>query len=307
MAKKLSRFIIVLLVAVNVILLLWILLHGKTILLLSPHGIVAHQEKQLFLTILLLGLLVITPTVLLFYFFAFRYGENRVTAKHNPDMNADIRVQVFFWAFSSLIVAFLIGLIWISTHALDPFRPLQANAKPITIQVVALQWKWLFIYPEQHIATVNYVAFPEKTPITFELTADAPMNSFWIPQLGGQMYAMEGMVNRTHLMADTVGSFPGSTAEISGKGFASMRFTAQAMKKNDFDAWVTFQQSAPQNLDWNSYKSLAKPSENNKPTSYSIIDGNLYNEIVAQFMAPSTKPTGENMAEHTMQGMEMNQ
>lgn len=302
-SPKLSRFIIFFLVAVNIILLLWILIHGKEFLLLTPHGIIAHQEKQLFLTILLLGLAVITPTVLLFYFFAFRYHEKPSTSTHNPDMNPDLRVQTFFWAFSSLIVIGLIALIWISSHALDPFRPIQTNAKPMTIQVVALQWKWLFIYPEQHIATVNYVAFPEKTPITFELTADAPMNSFWIPQLGGQMYAMEGMVNRTHLMADAVGEYPGSAAEISGKGFAGMRFTAQAMKKNDFDEWVTSTQNSPQNLNWNAYKSLAKPSENNKPVTYSITDENLYNEIVDQFMPPATKPTGENMAEHTMQGM----
>lgn len=261
---------------------------------------IAHQEKQLTLLVFFLGISVILPTVLLFYFFAFRYREKHSASKNNPDVSGDIRLQTFFWAFSSLLVVVMIGLIWISTHALDPFKALETDAKPMTIQVVSLQWKWLFIYPKEHIATLNYVVFPEKTPITFELTAESPMNSFWIPQLGGQMYAMEAMVNKTHLMADTVGEFPGSTAEISGKGFAGMRFTAKSVTQNDYEAWVTSAQNSPTSLDWNTYKSLAKPSENNKPTTYSIADDNLYNKIVTQFLAPKAKPNSETLGAHDM-------
>jgi cytochrome o ubiquinol oxidase subunit 2 len=159
---------------------------------------------------------------------------------------------------------------------------LESNTKPLKIQVVALQWKWLFIYPEQGIATVNFVQFPEQTPINFEITADAPMNSFWIPQLGGQIYAMPGMVAKLHLIADKEGSYRGSSANLSGKGFAGMKFIAKSSSEADFEAWVdSVRQSGP--ID---YTKVAEPSEYAPAAFYSLSDDNLFNQIVMKYMVP---------------------
>ena len=195
---------------------------------------------------------------------------------------------------------------WDSSHALDPYRPLSSNVKPLTIQVVALDWKWLFIYPKQDIATVNYVQFPANTPITFDVTSDAPMNSFWIPQLGGQIYAMPGMATELHLEASQNGSFDGSSANISGKGFSGMTFTAKATSSADFNAWVKTVQQAPQNLDAAAYVALAKPSENVPRAYYANADLTLYNQIIMQYMMPMP-PIGEGSddAMANMPGMQM--
>jgi cytochrome o ubiquinol oxidase subunit 2 len=152
--------------------------------------------------------------------------------------------------------------------------------------VIALDWKWLFIYPEQRIATVNYVAFPEKTPVNFQITADAPMNSFWIPQLGGQIYAMPGMSTKLHLMADRTGEFRGSSANISGEGFAGMTFTAKSDTSAGFDRWVKSIKQSPNQLSLGTYDQLAKPSQDNPPMYYSLKEHNLYDIVVMKFMEP---------------------
>jgi cytochrome o ubiquinol oxidase subunit 2 len=160
---------------------------------------------------------------------------------------------------------------------------------------VALQWKWLFIYPEQNIATVNFVEFPNSTPVNFQLTADAPMNSFWIPELGGQMYAMPGMSTQLHLMADRPGEFNGSAAEISGKGFSGMKFIAKATSQKDFDTWVKSVKQSSNMIDLSKYNKLAEPSENNPVITYASVEKDLYNSIIMKFM-----PAMDNMH---MEGM----
>jgi cytochrome o ubiquinol oxidase subunit 2 len=178
---------------------------------------------------------------------------------------------------------------WQSTQALTPSKPLASANPTMTIQVVAEDWKWLFIYPAQHIATVNYVAFPKQTPVDFEITADAPMNSFWIPQLGGQIYAMAGMTTNLNLMASVNGNFRGSSANISGVGFAGMNFIAHASNATDFNNWVSSIQNGHQTLTTNSYDKLAAPSENNPVTAYSYVQPELFNFIIMKYMAPSSE------------------
>jgi cytochrome o ubiquinol oxidase subunit 2 len=169
---------------------------------------------------------------------------------------------------------------------LDPFRPLASKKKPITIQAVALQWKWLFIYPEQKIATVNFVQFPVNHPVKFEITADAPMNSFWIPRLGGQVYAMSGMRSLLYLSADSMDEFRGSSANISGKGFSGMTFTAKSSSAEDFEKWVDSVRAAEVDLNRESYSALAAPSEYNPAAFYRLEKEGLFDWIVMKYMKP---------------------
>jgi cytochrome o ubiquinol oxidase subunit 2 len=176
---------------------------------------------------------------------------------------------------------------WQATHRLDPYAPLASAVRPLTIQVIAMNWKWLFVYPEQGIATVNYVAIPAKTPITFALTADsAPMNSFWIPQLSGQMYAMPGMTTPLRVIADTTGEYAGRAAEINGEGLAGMTFTVKAVTQADFLDWVSsVKQSAPPLTD-EAYKELLKPAADVAPAYYSSVASGLYSGVVMKYMMP---------------------
>jgi cytochrome o ubiquinol oxidase subunit 2 len=210
--------------------------------LLNPKGLIALEERNLMITAVLLMLIVVIPAFIMLAVFAWKYraGNSRTDLIQNPGLyNHSAKVVFLWWLFPSLIIFVLAMTTWHKTHALDPYKPIVSETKPITIQVVALQWKWLFIYPEQDIATVNFIQFPVNVPINFELTADnAPMNSFWIPELSGQMYAMAGMSTKLHLIANTTGDFAGSAAEISGKGFSGMRFVARASSQAEFDDWV---------------------------------------------------------------------
>ena len=197
------------------------------IAVLEPKGFIGIKERDLIITALLLMLIVVIPVFLFALFFAWKYRESNSKARHAPDWEHNYIAEYCWWGVPFLLIIILGVITWKSSHELNPFRPIQSDVKPIKIQVVALQWKWLFIYPEQNIATVNYVEFPEKTPINFEITADAPMNSFWIPQLGGQIYAMPAMRSKLHLIANEEGTFRGCSSNISGKGFAGMVFTAK--------------------------------------------------------------------------------
>ncbi len=260
--------------------------------ILSPKGPIAAQQKTLIITAILLMLVAVIPAFVMLAVVVYKYraGKNN---SYTPDWENNATIKFIIWALPSLVILALAVIIWKSSPALDPYKPIISNVKPITIQVVALQWKWLFIYPDENIATVNYIEFPEKTPINFQLTADAPMNSFWIPQLGGQMYAMAGMKTQLHLMADQQGEFAGRAAEISGQGFAGMKFMAKASSQADFDQWVrSVRQGAnvldsENDLDMNEYNRLSQPSENNPVVFYASTEKNLYNSVIMKFMAPA--------------------
>jgi cytochrome o ubiquinol oxidase subunit 2 len=255
-----------------------------------PQGMIAQKERTLIITAVLIMLIAVIPTFITAFYVSMKYRASNKKAEHyDPDWTGNNKIKYALWGFLVVIMATLSVIVWKSAHELDPFKPISAQEKPMTIQVVALEWKWLFIYPEQHIATVNYVAFPAKTPVEFQLTADAPMNSFWIPQLGGQMYAMAGMENRLHLIADRPGNYAGTEVEINGKGYASMRFTATAYTQADFDNWVQQVKRSGKPLDQSTYEIVAKPSENFPVTSFSSVDENLYDGILMKYM-----PAGRN-------------
>lgn len=268
-------------------------LRSADIAVLNPKGIIADKERHLMYIVLLLGITVVIPVFMLLFAFAWRYREGNTTAKYTPDWDHNRFAETIWWGFPCAIILILSIITWNTSHDLDPFKPLASTTKPITIQVIALQWKWLFIYPEQRIASVNYVQFPKSTPVNFYITADAPMNSFWIPQLGGQVYAMAGMTTQLHLMATDAGTFKGSSANLSGRGFADMRFTAQASSTSDFRDWVNRVKQSPTRLSAAEYQKLASPSEGNKQSQYSWGEQDLYDTVVMKYMTPSSQMQGD--------------
>ena len=277
-------------VAISVLLFLaiaaWVgfYLASQNMPVLDPRGMIADKQRNLLIISSLIMLIVVVPTLILALVFAWRYREENKGAKYTPDWDHSHIAEIFWWGIPCLIIIGLSIMTWTSTHELNPFKPIESDKKPITIQVVALQWKWLFIYPEQGIATVNFVQFPEKTPINFEITADAPMNSFWIPALGGQIYAMPAMKTQLHLIASGVGTYRGVSANISGSGFAGMAFKAHSTTESDFEQWVASVERSRQPLGRSEYEELVKPSEYNPVASYVLKDPDLFHQIIMKYM-----------------------
>lgn len=260
---------------------------SNDIAILSPKGTIAAEQRNLMVVATLLMLIVVVPVYIMTFVIAWKYRIGNKKARYTPDWDGNKAVETLWWGVPLAIIVVLAGITWKSSHDLDPFRPINASAQPITIRVVALQWKWLFIYPEENIATVNYIQIPKDTPVNFEITSDAPMNSFWIPQLGGQVYAMAGMKTQLHLIANEEGSYAGSSANLSGKGFAGMKFTADAVSTDEYKHWVqSIQVSSSNVLNDEEYKKLAVPSENNIVSYYSRTDRDLYNNVIMKYMAP---------------------
>ncbi len=250
--------------------------------LLDPKGLVGLSERTLMLHAVEFMLIVAVPVYILIFFFAWWYRAGNTKATYKPDWEHAKVDELIWWAIPFEIVLILGALTWTSTHQLDPRAPLEGPT-PIVIQVVALDWKWLFIYPEENIATVNYVAVPVGRPVRFDVTADAPMNSFWIPRLGGQIYAMTGMVNSLNLVANEAGTYPGVSANYSGEGFAKMKFTAEALPEEVFHSWIVRARASSRILTHDEYTLLRERSVMDEPLYYAEVEQNLYNTIVTQF------------------------
>lgn len=265
-----------------------ILKFREYIAVLFPKGIIALEELNLLLVIQVLMLFVIIPVYVLTFAFSWRYRSSNLKAVYDPDL-VDNRIAEYFWWGIPAVMTLIIGVLtWYKTHELDPYKPIESDKKAITIQVVALQWKWLFIYPEEKIASLNFLQIPKEVPIHFEITADAPMNSFWIPHLGGQIYAMPKMRTELYLMADVVGDFRGSSANISGEGFAGMHFITRASSEEDYLHWIESVKQSPNLLDVESYGKLAAPSSDNPPEVYQLKDPALFNFIMMKYMHPES-------------------
>lgn len=302
MKNKISKVLIFLFILVDIVLLLWLLLHNLDLTVLDPKGTISLQERNIIFFLGGIGLAVIIPIVLFTFFVAWKYRAGNEKANYKPDWNKNSKIEIFRWSFLCGVIAIFAVTTWVVAHSLSPYKPLESKVEPITIQVIALQWRWLFIYPKQNIATINFIEFPEKTPVNFQLTADAPMNSFWIPSLAGQIYAMSGMSTQTHMMANSIGEFPGAAAEISGTGFADMKFVAKSVTQKDFADWVKEVQSSANPLTFEAYKTLAKPSDNSNRAYYVLKDKNLYGQILMQYMAPVKSNSGQM---DNMQNMKM--
>lgn len=261
--------------------------NSKDVAVLSPEGQIAADQKDLIIKATLLMLIVVVPVFVLTFAFAWRYRESNKSAKYSPRLSGNWLAESIWWAIPLAIIVLLSLMIWESSHRLDPFKPLEHSKKPVTVQVVALPWKWLFIYPEERVASVNYVRFPEKTPVNFEITADAPMNSFWIPKLGGQVYAMTGMTTKLHLISQEKGMYDGVSANISGEGFAGMKFKAEATTEEDFELWIADSSKSNYVLDFAAYEQLAQPSRDNPRAVYRAADSSLYAKIIDKYMENS--------------------
>ncbi|HVO86824.1 MAG TPA: ubiquinol oxidase subunit II [Candidatus Binatia bacterium] len=263
-----------------------ILLRDSNIAVLNPRGLIASKERNLIIISTLLMLIVVIPVYVMTFTIAWKYRESNKKAKYQPDWDHDSRLEFTWWAVPFVIIAILSVITWNSSHQLDPSQAIYTGKQPLTIQVVSMQWKWLFIYPKQNVATVNYFQIPINTPVEFQITSDAPMNSFWIPQLGGQIYAMPGMSTTLHLEASQLGSYDGSSANISGRGFSAMRFTVQANNPDDFNQWLQGLKSSPAVLSNSAYNQLAKPTVGSPVIYYSSTAPALYDRIILKFMAP---------------------
>ncbi len=280
-------------------LLIRLFIEGKNVALFNPQGWVAQQQFGLLVLSMILLFLVAVPVVLVLYFFAWKYRESNTKATHNPAARQSRRFVFGIWAFPLLVFILFTTIMVPATHKLDPRKQIEASAEPLTIQVIAMRWKWVFIYPDQKIATVNYVQIPKDTPITFELTADeAPMSSFWIPNLSGQLYAMTGHVNRLNLLADTVGNYRGSSAEINGAGFAGMTFTANVSMQQDFDHWVQETKRSGTMLDTTAYEDLVKPSEDEPQATYASFHNGLYDTVLMKYSGSHGMHQTSNHQEH---------
>lgn len=282
--KKKLLYTFLILLAIALVMLFFVYLAGTNVAVMNPKGWVAQKQKDLIILSTILMLIVVVPVFILTVFVSWKFrGHHK--HKYSPDWDSNHILETVWWCFPLVIVGILSVVAYKSCHLLDPYKPLESTAKPLRIQVVALQWKWLFIYPEEQIATVNFFQIPEQRPINLEITADAPMNSFWLPQLAGQIYAMAGMRSKLHLIAHETGSYKGSSANISGEGFSGMTFTAKVSTQEEFDQWVQSVKQSP-NLGLEEYKQLAKPSSYNPVASYVLQAGNLFDWIMMSFMMP---------------------
>ena len=265
------------------------LLSGCNWVLMNPSGDIALQQRNLILVSTGLMLLIIVPVIALTLLFAWRYRKANIEADYRPDWHHSTQLELVIWAAPLLIIIALGAITWISTHTLDPYRPIgriDANrpvpegVKPLVVEVVALDWKWLFIYPEQGIALVNELAAPLDRPIQFKITSSSVMNSFFIPALAGQIYAMPGMETKLHAVINKPGSFDGFSANYSGHGFSNMRFKFHGLAQPDFDKWVLTNKASGQQLTRADYLRLEKPSERNPVQRYASVDASLYRAIL---------------------------
>lgn len=282
------------LVSVGLCAALIIYLQRHNVQVLNPAGIVGDNQRKLMIFTILLATVVVVPVFAIAIFIAFKYREkNSHKNTYAPDWDSNRTIEAIWWGIPVILIGIMAAITWVTTFRMDPYKPLHNQTKPMTIQVVSLDWKWLFIYPDEGIATVNFVQFPAGQQVDFQITSDSVMNSFWIPQLGGQMYSMPGMTTHLYLVADHAGDFNGSSANISGTGFEGMKFTARASSNADYQQWLSHAKQSPLSLDQSSYDQLARQSKNDPVTYYSRVDKNLYDTIVMKYMMPmdTTMPT----------------
>ncbi len=274
-------------------------------IVMKPFGDIAQQQSQLIITAVVLMLLIVVPVIVLTLLFAWRYRSANKAATYTPEWDHSTRLELLIWGAPLLIIIALGAVTWISTHKLDPYRPLERldatrpvakGVKPFVVEVVALDWKWLFVYPELGIATVNELAAPVDRPIEFKITASTVMNSFYIPALAGQIYAMPGMQTQLHAVINTAGVYDGFSANYSGKGFSHMRFKFLGMSPADFDQWVQLNKTGGNSLGRSDYLKLEQPSESEPVRRYANVDASLYEAILNRCVDSSKMCMGEMMA-----------
>lgn len=280
------------------------LLAGCEAVVLSPSGDIAARQAELLVQSTLLMLIIIVPVMALTVWFAWRYRATNRQATYNPDWDHSTKLELVIWAIPLLIIVCLGALTWVGTHLLDPYRPLDridaetpvSNQQPLQVQVVAMDWKWLFIYPEQGVASVNELAVPVDRPVQFMLTSTSVMNAFYIPAMAGMIYAMPGMQTTLHGVFNHPGEYQGLASHYSGHGFSGMRFKAHALDSAGFEAWVTEASASGETLDRARYLELEKPSENVQPMTFAQVDPQLFSRVVNMCVEEGRMCMAEMMA-----------
>jgi cytochrome o ubiquinol oxidase subunit II len=252
---------------------------------LDPRGPIASAERLLLINATAIMLVVVIPVIVATLAFAWWYRSSNTRASRGTDKSYEGRIEFVVWSIPALTVILLGGVIWIGSHQLDPRAPIPGKSDPLRVDVVALDWKWLFIYPDQGVAAVNQLVIPAGTPVEFRLTSATVMNSFFVPQLGSQIYTMGGMTTHLNLLADRPGEYPGFSANFSGDGFSEMRFVVNAVPAGDFNAWLEQVRGTGSTLDDAEYAELAKPSKAVPPTTYRSVEPNLFERIIHQTVA----------------------
>lgn len=260
------------------------------VILFDPKGPVGDAERSLIITAIALMSIVVIPVHVMVLLFSRRYRASNTKATYAPRWNYSAKIDWVIWLVPIAIVTVLGILAWRETRHLNPYKPIDPSIKPIRIEAVSLDWKWLFIYPDHHIGTVNQLVFPARVPLSFRITSDTVMTSFFIPQLGSQIYAMAGMQTRLHLMADEAGVYSGQNQQFSGRGFSDMNFKAIAVSPEEFKAWVQRAGQSPHKLDPARMEELAKPSIGYPVTYFSSVKPGLFDDIIDKYMPNSTNP-----------------
>jgi cytochrome o ubiquinol oxidase subunit 2 len=259
---------------------------------LDPHGPVGVSEKLVLLDSLAIMLVIVVPVILATLGFAWWFRASNARATYLPNWAFSGHLELIVWAIPTLVITFLGGIAWFGSHALDPYEPLSSTMKPIEIEVVSLDWKWLFIYPSEGIATVNQLVVPVATPVHFRLTSSGVMNSFFVPQLGSQIYTMAGMTSQVNLQADEPGDYPGLSAQFSGEGFAEMHFDVRVVPAEAYATWLANTKASGPTLDRTSYAALAEPSKAVPAGAYRAFEPGLFDSIVHQTAPSATGASG---------------
>jgi cytochrome o ubiquinol oxidase subunit II len=270
------------------LLLLW--LAGCHAAVLSPAGPVSEGERIVLLDSLAIMLAAGIPTIVLTLVFAYWFRASNTRARYRPDFAYSGRLELIVWSIPALVIFFLGGIAWISAHLLDPAEPLKSNVEPLEVEVVSLDWKWLFIYPQQNLASVNRMVVPVGVPLNFKITSASVFNVFFVPQLGSEIYAMYGMTSRLNLQADRPGVYLGLSAHFSGDGFPGMSFDVNAVSLPEFASWAAAARAAGPVLDKAAYRGLLKQSRDVSPFTYRSVQTGLFGEIVRQKLPPGEGP-----------------
>jgi cytochrome o ubiquinol oxidase subunit 2 len=260
---------------------------------LDPQGPIGAANVKILLNALVIMLVIVVPTITAILIFAWWFRASNTRARYRPDFVYYGAIEMVVWGIPILVILFLGGVIWIGSHDLDPFNPISSPEKPLEVQVVSLDWKWLFIYPDEGVASVNELVVPAGVPVHFSLTSASVMNMFFVPQLGTMIATMNGMVTQLHLAADKPGEFYAQSAQYSGGGFSDMNFMVRAVPKDAFAQWVATARQSGSALDRTSYLALCQQTSNVRPFTYRSVDASLFDAVVNQQLPPCPGPNIE--------------
>jgi cytochrome o ubiquinol oxidase subunit 2 len=257
---------------------------------LSPAGPVGEGNRIVLLDSLAIMLAIVVPTIVAILAFAYWFRASNTRARYLPEWAYSGRLELLVWSIPALVILFLGGIAWISAHLLDPAEPLKSKAKPVEVQVVSLDWKWLFIYPEQNVASINRMVVPTGVPLNLRITSASVFNVFFVPRLGSMIYAMYGMTTRLNLQADHPGIYPGLSAHFSGDGFPGMAFDVHAVPPEQFAGWAAATRATGPVLDEGAYRNLLRQSQNVSPYTFRSVQTGLFDDIVEQRLPPGEGP-----------------